>query len=137
MHLGGRIRSFKPEVRDLLERRVNEIAKSIATVFNCVAEVHYRRGYPPTVNWTEQAEISLLAAKEAVGEENVVPNMQPLSSSEDFSFMLEKVPGCYVFIGNGMTGSDECVHAPRYYFNDEITARGEAYWTAIVRAELP
>ncbi len=137
VHLGGRIRSFKPEVRDLLERRVDEMAKSIAAVFNCEAEVHYRRGYPPTVNWTEQAEISLLAAKEAVGEENVIPNMQPLSGSEDFSFMLEKVPGCYVFIGNGMTGPDEFVHAPRYDFNDEITARGVAYWTEIVRAELP
>jgi amidohydrolase len=137
MHLGGRIRSFKPEVRDLLERRVDEMAKSTAAVFNCEADVNYRRGYPPTVNWTEQAEISLLAAKEAVGEENVIPNMQPLSGSEDFSFMLEKVPGCYVFIGNGMTGPDEFVHAPRYDFNDEITARGVAYWTEIVRAELP
>jgi len=137
MHLGGRIRSFKPEVRDLLERRVDEMAKSTAAVFNCEADVNYRRGYPPTVNWTEQAEISLLAAKEAVREENVIPNMQPLSGSEDFSFMLEKVPGCYVFIGNGMTGPDEFVHAPRYDFNDEITARGVAYWTEIVRAELP
>ena len=137
VHLGGRIRSFKPEVRDLLERRIDEMAKSTAAVFNCEADVHYRRGYPPTVNWTEQAEISLLAAKEAVGEENVIPNMQPLSGSEDFSFMLEKVPGCYVFIGNGMTGPDEFVHAPRYDFNDEITARGVAYWTEIVRAELP
>jgi len=137
VHLGGRIRSFKPEVRDLLERRIDEMAKSTAAIFNCEADVHYRRGYPPTVNWTEQAEISLLAAKEAVGEENVIPNMQPLSGSEDFSFMLEKVPGCYVFIGNGMTGPDEFVHAPRYDFNDEITARGVAYWTEIVRAELP
>ena len=84
VHLGGRIRSFKPEVRDLLERRIDEMANSTAAVFNCEADVHYRRGCPPTVNWTEQAEISLLAAKEAVGEENVIPNMQPLSGSEDF-----------------------------------------------------
>ena len=84
VHLGGRIRSFKPEVRDLLERRIDEMANSTAAVFNCEADVHYRRGYPPTINWTEQAEISLLAAKEAFGKENVIPNMQPLSGSEDF-----------------------------------------------------
>ena len=51
--------------------------------------------------------------------------------------MLEKVPGCCVFIGNGMTGPDKFVHAPRYDFKNEITARGVAYWTEIVRAELP
>jgi hippurate hydrolase len=136
-HIGGRIQSFKPEMRDLLARHVDEMAKSTAAVFNCDADVHCRRGYPPTVNWTEQAEISLLATKEAVGEEKVIPNMQPLSGSEDFSFMPEKVPVCYVFISNEMTEPDEFVHAPRYDFNDEITARGVAYWTEIVRAELP
>jgi hippurate hydrolase len=136
VYIGGRIRSFKPEVHDLLERGVDQMAKSTAAVFNCDADVHYRRGYPPTVNRTEQAEISLLAAKEAVGEEKVIPNMQPLSGSEDFSFMLEKVPGCYVFIGNEMTDPDEFVHAPRYDFNDEITARSAGYWTEIVRTEL-
>ena len=51
--------------------------------------------------------------------------------------MLEKERGFYVFIGNGMTRLDEFVHAPRYDFNDEITARGVAYWTEVVRAELP
>ena len=77
MHLGGRIHSFKPEVHDLLERRVDEMAKSTTAVFNCKFDVHYHRGYPPTVDWTDQAEISLFAAKEAVGEENVIPDMQP------------------------------------------------------------
>ncbi len=137
VRIGGRTRSFKPEVRDRLERRVAEIAQSTAATFNCRAEIHYRRGYPPTVNWADQTEIAILAAKEAVGEEHVIPNLQPVSGSEDFSFMLEKVPGCYVFIGNGMTEPDEFVHAPRYDFNDEITARGIAYWTEIVLAELP
>jgi hippurate hydrolase len=69
VHIGGRIQSFKPEMRDLLERRVDEMAKSMAAVFNSNADVHCRRGYTPSVNWTEQAEISLLATKEAVGEE--------------------------------------------------------------------
>ena len=137
VRVGGRTRSFKAEVRDRLELRLEEIAHATAATFNCEADVAYRRGYPPTVNATEQVEIALVAAREAVGDDQVIENMQPLSGSEDFSFMLEKVPGCYVFIGNGMTGPDEFVHAPRYDFNDEITARGVAYWTEIVRAELP
>tara|TARA_B100001123_G_C14784809_1_gene818052 strand:+ start:200 stop:355 length:156 start_codon:yes stop_codon:yes gene_type:complete len=51
--------------------------------------------------------------------------------------MLEKIPGCYLFIGNGMKGLDGFIHAPGYNFNDEITAIGVAYWTEIVRPELP
>lgn len=137
VHIGGRTRSFKADVRDRLEKRVAEIAKLTAETFNCDAETFYRRGYPPTVNWADQAEISLIAAKEAVGEDCVIENMQPLTGSEDFAFMLEKVPGCYVFIGNGISAPDEFVHAPKYDFNDDITARGVAYWTEIVRAELP
>ena len=137
VRVGGRARSFKAEVRDRLEQRLEEIAHATAATFNCEADVAYKRRCPPTVNASEQLDIALIAAREAVGDDQIIENMQPLSGSEDFSFMLEKERGFYVFIGNGMTGLDEFVHAPRYDFNDEITARGVAYWTEIVRAELP
>ena len=100
---------------------MEEIAHAMAATFYCEADVAYQRGYPPTVNAPEQVDIALIAAREAVGDDQVI----------------EEMPGCYVFIGNGMTGPDEFVHAPRYDFNDEITARGVAYWTEVVRAELP
>ena len=137
VRVGGRTRSFKAEARDRLEQRLEEIAHATPATFNCEADVAYKRRCPPTVNASEQVDISPIAAREAVGDDQVIEDMQPLSGSEDFSFKLEKVRGCYVFIGKGMTGPDELVHAPRYDFNDEITARGVAYWTEIVRAELP
>lgn len=133
--IGGRTRFFTAATQDILERRLIEVAETTARTFGCTAETNYRRGYPATVNWEEQSQIALAAAREAVGDD-VIANMPPVSGSEDFSFMLEKVPGCYAFIGNGMTGPDEFVHAPRYDFNDEIIARGVAYWAEIVRAEL-
>ena len=93
VHLGDGIHTSKLEVHDLLERSVDEMTKSPAVVFNCEFDVHYRQGNPPTVNYTKQIEVLLLTAKETISEENVIPNMQPLSSSEDFPFMLEKMPG--------------------------------------------
>ena len=101
VHLDDRIRPFKLEVYDLLERSVDEMIKSTAVVFNCEFDVHYRQGDPPSVNGTKQTEVLLLTGKETISEENVIPNMQPLSGSEDFPFMLEKcpVPECSSAIG--------------------------------------
>lgn len=83
---------------------MEEIAHATAATFNCEVDVAYQCGYPPTVNASEQVDTALIAANEAMGEDQVIEYMQPLSGIEDLSFMLEKVPGCYVFIGNGMTG---------------------------------
>jgi hippurate hydrolase len=59
-----------------------------------------------------------------------------LPGGEDFAFMLQKLPGCYAFIGNGLKSGDEFVHAPRYDFNDDIIANGVSYWVELAKTEL-
>jgi hippurate hydrolase len=134
--IGGTARSFTDSTRDLIERRLGEIAEAVAGAHGCEVEFSYVRGYPPTVNWREQTAIATGAATAAVGAERTDPNLNPLPGGEDFSFMLQQVPGCYAFIGNGFGDSDEFVHAPRYDFNDGIIASGVNYWVELAKAEL-
>ena len=134
--VGGTARSFTDTTRVIIERRLSEIAEAIAGAQGCEVDVSYVRGYPPTVNWQEQTEVAVRAAEAAVGSERTDPNLNPLPGGEDFSFMLQQVPGCYAFIGNGFTEPDEFVHAPRYDFNDEIIASGVNYWVELAKAEL-
>ena len=134
----GTARSFSPEVRDLLQRRLGEVAKGIAQSGGCEADYKYFRRYPPLVNSVEQTSLAVEAAALTVGRENVNPNVAPLTGAEDFAFMLEKKPGAYIMIGNGGTEEGGCqnVHSPLYDFSDEIITTGSAYWINLVNLEL-
>jgi amidohydrolase len=135
----GTCRSYTPEVRDLLERRLGETAAGIAQANGCEADYHFLRRYPPLVNAVEQTTLAVEAAALTVGRDKVDPETPPLTGAEDFAFMLQKKPGAYIMIGNG--GSEEdggChhVHSPLYDFNDEILTTGAAYWVNLVQLEL-
>jgi hippurate hydrolase len=134
----GTARSFQPEVRALLERRLAEVAAGIAQAGGCTAVSKYHRRYPALVNAAEQTSIAVEAAAMTVGRENVEANASPLAGAEDFAFMLEKKPGAYIMIGNGGTGEGGCqnVHSPLYDFSDEIITTGAAYWMNLVQLEL-
>jgi len=133
----GTARSFDPRVRDTMERRLTEIANAAAQIFNCKAEVIYNRIYPPLVTKAEQTAIAASAAAALVGCDCVMTDAQPLTGSEDFSFMLEERPGSFILIGNGMPEEGfHHVHTPEYDFNDAILTLGVAYWVELVHAEL-
>ena len=134
----GTARSFQPDVRSLLERRLAEVAAGIAQAAGCTAVSKYHRRYPALVNSAEQTAIAVEAAAMTVGRENVEANAAPLAGAEDFAFMLEKKPGAYIMIGNGGTGEGGCqnVHSPLYDFSDEIITTGAAYWLNLVQIEL-
>jgi amidohydrolase len=134
--LSGSVRTFKPEIQDRVIADIGRIARHTAQAFNCVAEVDYRRGYPPTINSKKEAEFACsVAAKVA---EKVVPDIPPIMGSEDFSYMLQARPGCFMFIGNGDGPVGGCmVHNPNYDFNDAILPVGVRYWVELVRAALP
>jgi amidohydrolase len=134
----GTARSYKPEVRDLVEKRLGEIATSTAAAFGCAAELHYNRRYPPLVTHDEQTDISVAVARKLVGDANVDDHAPQQTGAEDFSFMLEAKPGGFVMIGAGLQpdGSFHNVHTPGYDFNDEILALGAGYWVSLVREEL-
>ncbi len=134
----GTARSFSAEVRNLLEKRLAEVAAGIAQAGGCEAVSKYHRRYPALVNAAEQTSVAVEAAAMTVGRENVEANTSPLAGAEDFAFMLEKKPGAYIMIGNGGTGEGGCqnVHSPLYDFNDRILTTGAAYWMNLVQLEL-
>jgi hippurate hydrolase len=130
------VRSFNPHVRDLLTRRIGEIAQAQAASFGATASVKVEQGYPVVVNSDAETEFATQVARELVGEENVVANTDLLMGSEDFAFMLQQRPGTFLRIGNG-AGEDGCmVHNPHYDFNDKNLPIGAAYWARLVERYL-
>jgi hippurate hydrolase len=114
------VRAFKPEVRDLLEKRITEIAHAQAAVYGATATVDYDRRYPCLYNHPKETEFCKQVVRDWAGDEALI-EVPPVTGSEDFAFFLEKVPGCYVFIGNGEGEDGGCmVHNPSYDF----TAKG-------------
>ncbi len=134
----GTARSYSPKIRDLIERRLAEVAHAQAATFGCTADVVYHRLYPALINHAEQTAVSVAAAASLVGTDKVDGTADRIMGSEDFSFMLEARPGSMVFIGNGVAadGSFHNVHTPGFNFNDDIISLGVAYWVRLVHAEL-
>jgi hippurate hydrolase len=133
----GTARSYTPAVRDLLERRIRELAQGLATSYGCTAEATYRRGVPATVNHPDQTDLARRAAGTVV-EENAVTTIPPVTGAEDFALMLEARPGAFMFLGagTGPEGRSPEVHTPLYDFNDDIIPLGVAYWVGVVDQEL-
>jgi amidohydrolase len=134
--LSGTVRAFSRDVMALVERSMRRIAKGVAEGFGATAEVDFRFIFAPLVNDLEQAEFAARMCAEVVGEDNVVRDPPPNMASEDFSFMLEKVPGCYFNVGNG-AGESICeVHNPGYDFNDAALPLGASVLARIVETKL-
>jgi amidohydrolase len=116
--LEGTLRAFRPEVLELVWRRVGEVAGGICTAFGARAELQLvERFYPPTVNDPEMAALVCRAAHEVVGEERVRtdPGVRTMGA-EDFSEFALRVPGCYFFVGarDEATGAVHPHHSPRF-----------------------
>ncbi len=136
--LRGTVRSFLPEVQDQVEQRMRAICENVATAFGGSASLRYERRYPPLVNNPAHIAVAAEVAAEVVGPDNVSTEAPPVMGSEDFAFMLEAKPGCYVNLGNG-TGERGGIglHSPRYDFNDEALAYGATFWVKLAERLLP
>jgi hippurate hydrolase len=132
------VRAMDAGVRAMLERRLKSIVEAQASGFGVQATVDYRKGYTVLINSPAETELARAVGRGLVGEENVEANGAALTGSEDFSFMLEKLPGCYFLIGNGAgDGHGTCmVHNPGYDFNDANLPIGAAYWSSLVESYL-
>ncbi|MGA0594354.1 M20 aminoacylase family protein [Enterovirga sp. CN4-39] len=128
----GTVRTLKPEVQDLVEVRISEVAKSVAAAFGAHATVEYARGYPVTFNHPEQTEFMAKIA-EMVGT-GVKRDVPPQMGAEDFSYMLQEKPGAYIFLGNG--NSAQC-HHPAYDFDDGAIPYGVSLWAKIIEEGMP
>ena len=130
----GTVRTLTPQMRDLVEKRIREVAAGIATLTGAKIAVQYRRGYPVLVNHAGQTEIAAQVADEVAGRERVSRDMPPLMGAEDFAFMLQARPGAFIFLGNGDSAG---WHHPAFDFNDEAAVFGTSYWVRLVETRLP
>ena len=130
--LRGTARAFTPGVRNSLEAGMQRVSAGVATAYGVKIEANYMRGYPPCVNWPRETEIAATVLQALVGADNVIRDIEPTMGGEDFAYMLEKKPGCYIFIGNGPGEGGCMLHNPHYDFNDEILPLGSAYWVRLV-----
>ena len=134
--LAGTVRAFSRDVMALIEASMRRIAKGVAGAFGATAEVDFRFLFPPTVNDAREADFAAGICAGLVGAQNVERNPPLIMGSEDFSLMLEKVPGCYINIGNGV-GEGGCeVHNPAYDFNDAALPLGASFFARLVEARL-
>jgi hippurate hydrolase len=137
VELVGTVRTFKPETRDLAERRVREVATKVADAFGATANVEYTRGYPATVNSPAESAFAARVGERVLGAGNVITDFEPVMGGEDFSYMLLEKPGAYVFLGQGGGPSGCFLHNAGYDFNDAIIPLGAGYLAALVEEALP
>jgi len=132
--VAGTVRTLKPEIRDLIERRMGEIVAGLAAAHGARIDLDYNRNYPVTRNHAREVAFAATVAAEIVGESRVDTDVPPLMGGEDFAYMLEKRPGAMVFLGNGNTAG---LHNPAYDFNDEAIAAGCSYWVRLIERSMP
>jgi hippurate hydrolase len=136
-HIELSVRCFDPQVRIQLRQRIEAIVHGQAQSYGAEAEIEIRAGYPVLVNTDREVDFAVEVARELVGPARVDPAFGLVTPGEDFAFMLERRPGCYLRLGNGMF-SESChpVHHPLYDFNDDNLLYGAAYWSLLVERYL-
>ncbi len=134
--LRGTVRAFLPETRDLAQRRMTEITQGIGAAMGVSVDFDYRRCFPATINSPAESDAAARAAAKVVGAGNVRRDEPPSMTAEDFAFMLEARPGCYIWLGQGAGPDSRMLHSPIYDFNDAVIPTGVAYWLAIVAERL-
>ncbi|HEY1460874.1 MAG TPA: M20 aminoacylase family protein [Casimicrobiaceae bacterium] len=134
--LRGTVRTFRRDVQDLIEARMRKIVDGVAATFEMTATLRYERRYPATVNSAAEMQHALAAASAVVGAEHVDTDPVPEMGSEDFAFMLEKRPGCYVWLGAGDDADTPNIHSPFYDFNDAALPIGASYWVTLAEQQV-
>jgi len=132
VELKGTVRTLKPHIRKLVEKRVRDVAAGVALSTGTKIDVIYEPGYPVTVNHAAQTETAVRVAKDIAGDANV-HETPPMMGAEDFSYMLEARPGAFIFCGNGDSAG---LHHPAYNFNDDAIVYGTSYWIKLVENTL-
>jgi hippurate hydrolase len=143
--LSGTVRTFSTGVLDLLQTRMEQMATHTAAAFNASVDFTFKRNYPPLINHPKETAFAVEAMKAVVGAERVDTNTEPTMGAEDFAFMLQAKPGCYVFIGNGEGdhragghGLGPCqLHNASYDFNDDLLPIGASFWVRLAEMSLP
>lgn len=135
--LRGDTRAFLPAVQDQLEASMTRIVEGICRAHGVRGRLDYSREFAATINSEAEAGAAARAAGEVLGHDNVVDDCVPIMASEDFGYMLQAKPGCYLLLGNGGEGPGGCgLHSPDYDFNDELLPLGADIWVKLVESQL-
>ncbi|MVW80816.1 M20 aminoacylase family protein [Bordetella sp. 02P26C-1] len=140
----GTVRTFTHETLDLIEARMRDITHHTCAALDCTSQFDFQRNYPPTINHVNETAFCVEVMRDIVGAENILNPVQPTMGAEDFAFMLQEVPGCYVWLGNGDGqhreaghGAGPCMlHNGSYDFNDDLLPLGGTYWVELARRWL-
>jgi hippurate hydrolase len=136
VQIGGTVRTFRPQTQEMVERRMDEIVRGTAMACGATAELTYQRGYPSTINHAAEAEFACDVAAEISGDDKVNRNVLPTLGGEDFSYMLQAVPGAMVWLGNG-PGEGGCfLHNAKYDFNDSALPYGVSFFVRLAERFL-
>ena len=135
--LKGDTRSFLPEVQQQIKSNMQMMAESICAANGIGCTFTYMSVFDSTINTSQEANKAVAVARKLVGDEHVSTAFEPPMTSEDFAFMLQMEPGCYVLLGNDGDGPGGCgLHNPNYDFNDGILTTGADFWVKLVESEL-
>ena len=133
----GDARAFSQDTNFKIEKNMRQLVEGICESFGVSAEVKYETTCPVTFNQTKQAEAATKAAITLLGDDKCDGDIDPRPFSEDFSIMSENIPGCFVLMGNGTSGSyGRPLHSADYDFNDELLVKGSAYWVELAEQQL-
>jgi hippurate hydrolase len=137
--LRGTYRCFDSHVQTVIKQKIEQTTAAVCSAFDLTAVVNFNPenpGYPVTFNHPAETELARQAAAAVVGFDKIQADPTPSMGSEDFAFMLQEKPGCYLWLGNGSSANSCLLHNPHYDFNDDILTTGAAYWVTLTELSL-
>ncbi|PKP69596.1 MAG: amidohydrolase [Alphaproteobacteria bacterium HGW-Alphaproteobacteria-4] len=132
--INGTVRTFRPEVRAMVRKRIAAIVAGQAAAYDVTAGLDYHEGYPATVNDPAKTTFAAEVAREVAGAAAVNDAAGREMGAEDFSYMLEARPGAYLFLGQGPGAG---LHNPAYNFNDAVAPVGASFFARLVERAQP
>ena len=137
VELEGTVRTLSRDMHDIVEEEFSRLVRGIVSMYGGDVEIEYERNTPPLYNGEEESAVAGEVARDILGASGVVVKGTEMGG-EDFAFMLEEKPGCFVFLGNGFEGEKggAGVHTTRFDFNDEALIWGAKYWVGLVEKVL-
>ena len=132
--LNGTVRTFDLSVQEMVINRMEKIISGFSISFEVDAKFNYEKGYPPTINHEEKTNFAIEVAKEVCGSDKVLTSVGKEMGAEDFSYMLQKRPGAYLFMG---IGEGAGLHTPNYDFNDAAAPVGASFFARLIEKALP
>ena len=133
-YLNGTVRTFDPNVQQMVRQRMAQIVEGQAASFGVEARLDYHIGYPATINHPDNTGFATNVAREISGSDRVTGDAGREMGAEDFSYMLQARPGAYLFLGQGKGAGS---HHPQYHFNDEIAPIGASFFARLVETAQP